>query len=97
MPKKTPTKQGDKAKVTFELPPSVGAKEEVAVYGDFTDWNPAPLQQRKDGRYSATFTLPRGQSFRYRFLIDGERWENDWQADEYLPNDFGTEDSVIHV
>jgi hypothetical protein len=28
-------------------------------------------------------------------LLDGERWENDWAADGYAPNNFGTEDSVV--
>ena len=27
----------------------------------------------------------------------GKRWENDWEAEAYLPNDHGTEDSVITV
>lgn len=26
-----------------------------------------------------------------------ERWENDWAADAYLPNDLGGDDSVIDV
>jgi hypothetical protein len=29
--------------------------------------------------------------------VDGERWENDWAADAYAPNAFGTEDSVART
>jgi hypothetical protein len=29
--------------------------------------------------------------------LDGERWENDREADGYAPNDFGTDDSIVEV
>ncbi len=34
---------------------------------------------------------------RFRYLLDGERWENDWAADGYVPNPFGSEDSLLEV
>lgn len=34
---------------------------------------------------------------RYRYLLDGERWENDWNADDYLPNQFGGDDSIRRI
>ncbi len=30
-------------------------------------------------------------------MVDGEWWENHWEADAYIPNDFGSEDSVVDV
>jgi hypothetical protein len=30
-------------------------------------------------------------------LIDGQRWDNDWAADAYLPNSFGGDDSVVDL
>ena len=33
----------------------------------------------------------------YRYLVDGERWENDWAADTYAPNDYGGDDSVVDL
>ncbi len=53
--------------------------------------------RRKDGRFSLTVALPSEQTYRYRFLLDGERWENDWDAETYVNNAFGTEDSLISV
>ncbi len=38
-----------------------------------------------------------GRQYRYRFLLDGERWENDWAAEIYLPNSFGSEDSLVTI
>ena len=34
---------------------------------------------------------------RYRYLLDGSRWENDWSADEYVPNGYGSDDSVLVI
>jgi hypothetical protein len=41
--------------------------------------------------------LPAGRTYQYRYLVDGDRWENDWQADAYAPNDYGGDDSVIDL
>jgi len=30
-------------------------------------------------------------------LIDDERWENDWAADDYVPNGFGGDNSVVRT
>lgn len=95
---KTPAKKGATTKVTFELPPEE-AGGEVRLCGDFNDWSQetTPLVKRKDGRWSVTLTLPQGRSYRFRYLIDGQRWENDNGADEYIDNGFGSKDSVVSV
>jgi 1,4-alpha-glucan branching enzyme len=96
MPKKTPSKNGNSCKVTFELPGDVTA-EEVVLVGDFNEWQGEPMPKRRDGRFSLTVTLPAGREYRYRYLLDGERWENDWAADAYAPNDYGSEDSILRL
>jgi 1,4-alpha-glucan branching enzyme len=90
------SKTGRKVRVTFKLPAEVNAQR-AAVCADFNGWDPSatPMKQLKDGSFSATVSLEAGESYRFRYLLDGERWENDWQADEYRPNPFGGEDSVI--
>jgi len=96
--KKSYTKTGQSCRVTFELPAELNAKEAV-VCGEFNNWNLSdnPLVKRKDGRLSGTISLKSGHSYRYRYFINGERWENDWDADMYLPNEFGTDDSVVQI
>jgi 1,4-alpha-glucan branching enzyme len=98
MAKKTYGKTAKSCKVTFELPAEVKA-ETASVCGDFNDWDPQahPMVRRKDGRFSTTMVLPANRSYRYRFLLDGERWENDWDAESYILNSYGTEDSLIMV
>ena len=96
--KKTYTKTGRSCRVTFELPPQADAKT-VALCGEFNGWDSTkhPMKRRKDGSFSLAVSLKPGKEYRYRYLLDGEKWENDWAADNYIPNVFGTEDSVVVV
>ena len=98
MPRKTYAKTGTTCRVTFELPKEVQA-DRACVCGDFNDWSVTehPMAKRKDGHFSVTIPLAASRSYRYRYLLDGERWENDWDADAYVENDFGTEDSLISL
>ena len=41
--------------------------------------------------------LEAGRAYRFRYLLDGHRWDNDWAADAYEPNDFGAGDSVVDL
>ncbi len=96
--KKTYTKTGKSCRVTFSLPAETGA-ESVVLCGEFNEWDQKkhPLKRRKDGSFSTTISLEAGNEYRFRYWVDGEHWENDWEADKYLPNEFGSEDSVIIV
>lgn len=95
--KKSYAKSGKTCRATFEYP-DVSA-ERVFLCGDFNAWSPQdlPLARRKDGRFSVTVTLESGRSYRYRYVLDGDRWENDWEADSYIANEFGGEDSLVEV
>ncbi len=96
MLKKSYSKTGQTCRVTFNLPAEAGA-ESALLCGEFTNWKTEakPMKPLKKGGFSLTLSLPAEQTFRFRYLLDGERWENDWQADGYLPNGFGSEDSII--
>jgi hypothetical protein len=82
---------------TFRLPADV-ATEQACVVGEFNDWSPTahPMERGEDG-FTATIALAPGRTYRFRYLLDGERWQNDWAADEYVPNEFGGTDSVIDL
>jgi hypothetical protein len=82
---------------TFRLPASVGA-EQVWLVGDLNDWSRTAHPMRREGMwFTLTLELEPRRSYRYRYLLDGERWENDWQADEYVPNEYGTDDSLVRT
>lgn len=98
MLKKSYSKTGRSCRVTFALPQEAVATT-AALCGEFNQWSPTAnlMKPRKDGRFSTTVQLETGRSYRFRYLLDGDRWENDWEADAYVPNDFGTEDSLVEV
>jgi 1,4-alpha-glucan branching enzyme len=88
-------------KVTFELPQEAarGARK-VALVGEFNSWDgeSALMKRRKDGSFSITLDLPANREYQFKYLIDGDCWENDWQADKYLPSSIGDcENSVVVV
>ena len=84
--------------VTFTLPAEVQANT-VALCGEFNQWSTENirLQRSSDGSWHATVALEPGCSYRYRYLLDGKCWENSWQADWYVPNSYGSFDSVVVV
>ncbi len=88
-------------KVTFRLPPEA-AKDasNVHIVGEFNEWNlyAIPLKKLKDGTFKVTLELETNHEYQFRYLIDDDTWENDWDADKYVPNPFGTsENSVVVV
>lgn len=84
--------------VAFELPATVAATS-VSLVGDFNGWSPEknPMNLLDDGRFRTELPLPAGRRWRFRYLLDGQRWENDWAADDYVPNGLGADDSVVDL
>ena len=87
-----------KARVTFTVDPGVGAQT-AAVCGDWNGWLTDADVMRRDaeGGFSLTVELEAGRAYRFRYFLDGQRWDNDWAADAYLPNSFGGDDSVVDL
>jgi hypothetical protein len=87
-----------KCKVTFRLPQAAAmGAQDVVIAGDFNNWDTAasPMTRLKNGDFKITLDLDAGMEYRFRYLIDGTRWENDWSADRYSRNDYGADDSVL--
>jgi 1,4-alpha-glucan branching enzyme len=84
-------------KVTF----SIEAKEaaQVAVVGDFNNWNPeeGALSKLKNGTFKGVFDLNKDAAYEFKYLVDGE-YVNESEADSFKWNEFaGTENSVLEV
>ncbi|MCC2642539.1 MAG: hypothetical protein K0S45_2952 [Nitrospira sp.] len=71
---------------------------EVSVAGDFNDWSSErhPLHQTDEGTWQITLSLPPG-IYQYKFLIDGNRWEEDERNPKRSANEFGTTNSILEV
>lgn len=96
MLKKQQLKSRPVCKVTFRLPRDVEA-DTVAIVGDFNGWDPSKhqMEQLKSGEYKLIMDLDQDQEYEFRYLVDGDRWYNDQQADRYVTNEFGGENSLI--
>jgi 1,4-alpha-glucan branching enzyme len=80
--------------VTFTL--SEPEADAVQLVGDFTDWgSPKAMRRASDGTWSVAVELPSGREYAFRYVVNGVRWENDPAADKYVPNAFGSENSVV--
>ena len=98
--KKEYLKRKDVCKVTFRLPKvaAAGAKK-ASIVGDFNSWNiyATPMKKLKSGDFTVTLELEPGKEYQFRYLIDDDRWENDWNADRYMKSPFGSDNSVVYV
>ncbi len=98
--KKQYLKLNGSCNVTFRLPKEAAPDAQVVtVVGDFNNWNLTEHQMKKlrNGDFKATLKLHRDKEYRFRYFIDSTRWENDWCADKYVPNTFGSDDSLVIV
>jgi 1,4-alpha-glucan branching enzyme len=91
----TPVAKALKKKETFTFKDSGAAN--VALVGDFTDWerHPIALKRERDGMWSTTVALEPGPH-EYRFLVDGQ-WRDDAQCAVRRANPFGAENCVRDV
>lgn len=99
MLKKSYSKTQPLCTVTFSLPVEAAPDaEKVALLGDFNNWiaQEGAEMTRAEAHFEVTLELATGRSYEFRYLIDGKRWENDWDADAYLPSPFaGITNSVL--
>lgn len=102
MLKKTYNKTRKVWKVDFELPksecPQGVRTRRVALAGDFNHWKrTATPMALHDGVYAVSLELDPGHSYQYRYLINGKVWCNDWHADNYVRNSYGSDNCVIEL
>lgn len=98
--KKEYPKSTNVCEVTFTLP-KIAAPDakSVCIVGDFNDWNihANRMKKQKNGGYTLKLKLQPGKEYQFRYLIDGSRWENDWNADRYVRSPYGGSDNSVIV
>ncbi|NBB86503.1 MAG: glycoside hydrolase [Bacteroidetes bacterium] len=90
---------GKSMRVHFSLPAEV-AEESVAIVGDFNDWDPAadPMElQPINGIWKKRISFKPGTEIEFKYWVDGDDWRNDEEADAYVPNEHGTENSLLQL
>ena len=98
MLKKSYSKTGKVCRVTFKYNNPENA-ETAAIAGEFNDWSLTenPMKKLKNGTFSATLSLEAGNSYRFRYVLNGDSWVNDEDAHSYVANDYGEDNSVVVV
>jgi 1,4-alpha-glucan branching enzyme len=83
-------------RVRFELAAEAG--REVFVAGTFNGWSPTanPLKDNPDsGHFKAEVRVPPG-THEYKFVVDG-LWVADPKCSDWIPNGYGSLNSVLRV
>ena len=96
---KQQTRKKGSVRVTFELPSNMWA-ERVNLVGEFNDWDTTatPMtRSRSDANWKASLDLEAGKRYRFRYLVDGKEWLNDWHADDHMENPYGSYDSIVDL
>ncbi len=96
---KEPVAGDGQVRVVFRLPNTTMA-DRISVVGEFNDWDTTAtpmILRRPDAEWSATVVLDAGHRYRFRYLVDGKHWLNDWHADDHVDNPCGLCDSVVDL
>ena len=72
--------------------------DRVEVAGSFTDWRPELQLEDADGDGVWTGSAPlEAGVHQYMFVVDGEQWVTDPNADRYVADGFGNRNAVVAV
>jgi len=93
MLKKRFFKTKDDCEVTFEL--DTDGIDHADLVCEVNGWQPIRMKKAKKGPFRTKLRFPKDESFEFRYLVDGSRWINDNQADEYRANGLGEANGVL--
>ena len=98
--KKQVLKSKPVCKVTFRFTNEIkeGA-DKVNLVGDFNNWDEKSLEMKKlkSGEFTTLVELEKGKSYQFRYLVNGNEWYNDADADSFVTNSYGTENCVVNA
>jgi len=96
--KKSFSKDKTKCTVTFIVSEEAAhGAQTINLAGDFNSWSSTdtPLVKGKDGSFSVKVELDVNKEYQFRYLLDGYKWENDWNADKYIPAPYSNADNSV--
>lgn len=98
--KKSFSKDKKKCTVTFTVSAeAANGAQTINIAGDFNSWSSTdtPMKKGKDGSFSAKVELDVDKEYQFRYLLDNSKWENDWNADKYIPAPYSNADNSVVV
>ena len=96
------SKKHNLCRVKFTVPAEIAKDFKTAnLLGDFNNWDLHADKMRKsakDGSFSITKELETGREYSFRYLLNGEHWINEPDADKHVLTHFGdSENSVVFI
>ncbi len=98
--KKQYLKSKPQCKVTFRLDKkSVGSAQKAFLAAEFNEWKPdkTPMKPLKNGDFTVTVTLDKGHEYQYRYVVDGNNWITDKQADKYVHSGVDSNQNAVVI
>ncbi|MCF8267183.1 MAG: isoamylase early set domain-containing protein [Ignavibacteriales bacterium] len=100
--KKQFNKDKTKCKVTFRIGKDIAKDiDSASLVGDFNNWNATANEMnklKKDGSFSIIIELDASKEYLFRYLLNGNVWINEPEADAQIPTPYGdSENSVIKL
>ena len=87
-------KTKEEAEITFEF--DRNDVTSVSLCADFNNWQAIEMKfNKKTKSFKTKVKLPKDKVFHFKYLLNNTEWENDDKADQYLPNEFGSDNSVV--
>ena len=86
--KKQYLKKDGVCKTTFSLRNDNEKIKTVRILGDFNNWdrNCEPMKKHKNNGFSQVINFESGKSYQFRYLINNSVWEDEPDADSFVPN-----------
>jgi hypothetical protein len=94
-----PVVNGNNAVIYVQFAFANPKAKSVTVAGDFNDWNAEAMALRDtdgDGVWTGLIALRPGMH-KYMFVVDGEQWVTDPEAESYVDDGFGMRNAVIAI
>ncbi len=93
--------KSNKYKVSFKIDANE-AKDfsNASLVGDFNNWDPSKDVMRKlkkDGSFSIQKTLEAGKEYQFKYVLDGNNWSNDPNADKFVPTEYADSQNGVLV
>jgi 1,4-alpha-glucan branching enzyme len=73
-----------------------GDARSVHLVAEFNGWDRESLRMKKvGGDWTVTVALEPDSTYQYRYLVNGNEWYNDDEADDYVAHPYGGENSMV--
>ena len=85
-------------RVTFEAPEEIAqGADTLYLVGDFNQWDAhaTPMNRHKRNKFTVTLNLEPNREYQYRYLVNGQVWYSEKNADKLAPNPFFSQNSVV--